>query len=201
MGGQIHFKTDNQDLFTFSVEELPLFGFELSEVTRDLHANGPVGVMTDYEAKFHEQGLPICRCVATMVPWEEPFPTDIRRVKNRWLDVFADGVSDAELGRHVLSDGNYLWHLFSWNLVPCLSGDAARQALSEASGEKYLFYYEEPPEGEPLVRPVTAEELVTLPADARAIPGADWYVVDKDFTWTFAQPHEADRGPYFCRKA
>ena len=51
MGGQIHFKTDNQDLFTFSVEELPLFGFELSEVTRDLHANGPVGVMTDYEAK------------------------------------------------------------------------------------------------------------------------------------------------------
>ena len=99
MGGQIHFKTDNQDLFTFSVEELPLFGFELSEVTRDLHANGPVGVMTDYEAKFHEQGLPICRCVATMVPWEEPFPTDIRRVKNRWLDVFADGVSDAELGR------------------------------------------------------------------------------------------------------
>ena len=185
----------------FSVEELPLFGFELSEVTRDLHANGPVGVMTDYEAKFHEQGLPICRCVATMVPWEEPFPTDIRRVKNRWLDVFADGVSDAELGRHVLSDGNYLWHLFSWNLVPCLSGDAARQALSEASGEKYLFYYEEPPEGEPLVRPVTAEELVTLPADARAIPGADWYVVDKDFTWTFAQTHEADCGPYFCRKA
>ena len=86
MGGQIHFKTDNQDLFTFSVEELPLFGFELSEVTRDLHANGPVGVMTDYEVKFHEQGLPICRCVATMVPWEEPFPTDIRRVKNRWLD-------------------------------------------------------------------------------------------------------------------
>ena len=69
MGGQIHFKTDNQDLFTFSVEELPLFGFELSEVTRDLHANGPVGVMTDYEAKFHEQGLPICRCVARTAGW------------------------------------------------------------------------------------------------------------------------------------
>ena len=43
MGGQIHFKTDNQDLFSFSIEELPLFGFELSEVTRDLHADGPVG--------------------------------------------------------------------------------------------------------------------------------------------------------------
>ena len=27
MGGQIHFKTDNQPLFAFSVEELPQFGF------------------------------------------------------------------------------------------------------------------------------------------------------------------------------
>ena len=200
MGGQIHFKTDNQDLFTFSIEELPLFGFQLSEVTRDLHANGPVGVMTDYEAKFHDQGLPICRCVGTMVPWEEPFPTDIRRVKNRWLDVFADGVPDADLGKHVLSEGSYLWHLFSWELVPCLSGDAARQALAAAPGEKYLFYYEYPPEGEPLVRPVTAEELAALPTDAGAIPGADWYLVDKDFTWTYVQTHEADCGPYFCRR-
>ena len=72
MGGQIHFKTDNQPLFEFSVGELPQFGFELSEVTRNLHENGPVGVMTDYEAKFHELGQPINRCVGTMVDWEEP---------------------------------------------------------------------------------------------------------------------------------
>ena len=76
-GGQIHFKTDNQGLFEFSVEEIPNFGFTLSEVTRDLHANGPVGVMTDYEAKFHEQGLPINRLVATMVPWEEPAQEEV----------------------------------------------------------------------------------------------------------------------------
>ena len=44
----------------------------LSEVTRDLHAGGPVGVMTDYEAKFYQQGVTINRCVATMVPWEAP---------------------------------------------------------------------------------------------------------------------------------
>lgn len=34
------------------------------EKTNDLHANGPVGVMTDYEAKFHAQGFPINRVVA-----------------------------------------------------------------------------------------------------------------------------------------
>ena len=69
---QIHFKTDNQGLFEFSVEEIPQFGFDLSEVTRNLHENGPVGVMTDYEAKFYELGQPINRLVATMVPWTPP---------------------------------------------------------------------------------------------------------------------------------
>ena len=71
-GGQTHFKTDNAPLFAWSVEEIPQFGFALSEVTDDLHANGAVGVMTDYEAKFHELGTPIHRLVATMTPWEEP---------------------------------------------------------------------------------------------------------------------------------
>ena len=65
-------KTDNVPLFDFSLEELPRYGFALSDVTRNLHENGPVGVMTDYEAKFHEQGQPICRLVGTMEAWEEP---------------------------------------------------------------------------------------------------------------------------------
>ena len=71
-GGQIHFKTDNDKLFDWSVEEIPQFGFTLSDVTRDLHADGPVGVMTDYEAKFYTEGKNINRCVATMVDWTEP---------------------------------------------------------------------------------------------------------------------------------
>ena len=71
-GGEIHFKSDNDKLFEWSLEEIPRFGFRLSQVTRDLHAGGPVGVMTDYEAKFYQQGVTINRCVATMVPWEAP---------------------------------------------------------------------------------------------------------------------------------
>lgn len=63
-GGEIHFKTDNLPLFEYSLEQFAENGFELCEVTRNLHENGVCGVMTDYEAKFHEQGLPINRCVA-----------------------------------------------------------------------------------------------------------------------------------------
>ncbi len=62
--GEIHFKTDNQPLFEYSVESFENAGWTLSELTRDLHENGPVGVMTDYEAKFYEQGVKINRLVA-----------------------------------------------------------------------------------------------------------------------------------------
>ena len=67
-GGQVHFKTDNQPLFEFSVLEFPEAGYLLSEVTRNLHENGPQGVMTDYEAKFYGEGQPINRCVGTLPP-------------------------------------------------------------------------------------------------------------------------------------
>ena len=64
-GGQIHFKTDNRELFEYSLFQFPKAGYELSEVTRDLHGNGVCGIMTDYEEKFHDLGTPINRCVGT----------------------------------------------------------------------------------------------------------------------------------------
>ncbi len=67
-GGEIHFKTDNQALFEWSLFQFPKAGFELSEVTRDLHAGGVQGVMTDYEERFHAQGVPINRCVGAKGP-------------------------------------------------------------------------------------------------------------------------------------
>ena len=61
-GGEIHFKTDNMPLFEFSLREFERCGFAVTEVVRDLHKHGIVGVMTDYEAKFHGQGKPIYQC-------------------------------------------------------------------------------------------------------------------------------------------
>lgn len=63
-GGQIHYKTDNDPLFEWSEEKFREEGWEISELDRDLHANGPRGIMTDYEAKFYAQGITINRLVA-----------------------------------------------------------------------------------------------------------------------------------------
>ncbi len=61
-GGEIHFKTDNAKLFESSLEEIELVGLAVKNLTRDLHANGIVGIMTGYEEKFHAMGTPINRC-------------------------------------------------------------------------------------------------------------------------------------------
>ncbi len=64
VGGELCFKTDNRPLFDWSLEQLTAEGWELREQCFDLHENGQVGIMTDYEAKFHSQGVKICRVVA-----------------------------------------------------------------------------------------------------------------------------------------
>lgn len=63
--GYVIFKTDNRDLFDFSLEEVELAGWKLLNKTFDLHhseyAKG--NVMTEYEEKFSSMGNPICRLV------------------------------------------------------------------------------------------------------------------------------------------
>lgn len=63
-GSEIHFKTDNAPLFEFSLEQFEEAHFTLKNVTRNLHENGPVGIMTGYEEKFYGLGTPINRCEA-----------------------------------------------------------------------------------------------------------------------------------------
>ena len=62
IGGEIHFKTDNAGLFEWSLGEFEACGLEIRALTRDLHRDGPVGIMTGYEEKFYELGTPINRC-------------------------------------------------------------------------------------------------------------------------------------------
>ena len=61
-GGLIEFKTDNNDLFDFALEEVKEAGWEMIAFTRDLHNNKELcegKIMTEYEAKFSAMGNPI----------------------------------------------------------------------------------------------------------------------------------------------
>ena len=71
-GGEFHFKTDNSPLFEFSVEEFAACGLQVNNLTRNLHENGVVGIMTGYEEKFHALGTPINRCEVVCKPFVLP---------------------------------------------------------------------------------------------------------------------------------
>ncbi len=70
--GEIHFKTDNAPLFEYSVEEFAACGLEVKNLTRDLHKDGVVGIMTGYEEKFRALGTPINRCEVVCKPFQLP---------------------------------------------------------------------------------------------------------------------------------
>ena len=76
LNGEIHFKTDNAALFEWSIPEFESCFYELRNVTRDLHANGPVGIMTGYEERFYELGTPINRLEAVLVTKEKRPPDE-----------------------------------------------------------------------------------------------------------------------------
>ena len=71
--GEIVMKTDNINLFEFSLEEFTVAGFKLKEITRDLHNSewNAENIVTEYERNFSEKGFSINRVVA-FAPEQNP---------------------------------------------------------------------------------------------------------------------------------
>lgn len=65
--GTLEFKTDNTDLFDFSLEQIREAGWTLKGFTFDLHHDDEMNqgnIMTEYEEKFFMSGKPINKLVA-----------------------------------------------------------------------------------------------------------------------------------------
>lgn len=61
--GEIHFKTDNQGLFEYSLMSFSKYGMRMNFVSLDLHHSDFEGnIMTEYEEKFSQKGNRIYRC-------------------------------------------------------------------------------------------------------------------------------------------
>lgn len=63
--GVIEFKTDNRNLFDYSLEAAPAAGWKVKDISYDLHhseyAEG--NIMTEYEMKFSAMGIPINKMI------------------------------------------------------------------------------------------------------------------------------------------
>lgn len=64
--GKLEFKTDNRDLFEFSLEETREVGWQIQQHTFDLHQDESMNagnIMTEYEEKFSSMGNPIHKMI------------------------------------------------------------------------------------------------------------------------------------------
>lgn len=60
----IEMKTDNIDLFNYSVESLKDNGYNIEYITNDLHNEEVENIMTEYEEKFSSRGEKINKLIA-----------------------------------------------------------------------------------------------------------------------------------------
>ncbi len=68
-GGEIHFKTDDDNLFKESLTYFKECHFEIKYITYDLHKSGyEPNIMTEHEKMFSDEGIPIKFLIAVKVP-------------------------------------------------------------------------------------------------------------------------------------
>lgn len=60
----IEFKTDNEDLFDFTIEEMTDFPMNILFSTRNLHQENVENIMTEFEEKFSNEGKNIYKVIA-----------------------------------------------------------------------------------------------------------------------------------------
>ena len=113
-----------------------------------------------------------------------------------WMKSFCIGISESTLRRFVKTKGNFIWHIFSWKLIPAnryLSGKKAEKAFNEVSkrGAWYIDWFTDD----------HAHQIITELKDAESLSQfVEVYVVGKDFQWTYIKTHEDGFGPYFMKR-
>jgi hypothetical protein len=104
-----------------------------------------------------------------------------RHLAERWLEVYAKGAEGQNTRR-------YMWHTFSANIYPSISGQEAINAYQLQVANTYILLGNDRTEA---ISTLTRPEHCSL---------SDYYVFPENLAWTFAVTHEEGwLGPYFAR--
>lgn len=128
----------------------------------------------------------------------EKFSMTKQRFQNQWLRHFAHGLSKKDFEAHVKE--KFIWHVFSFGLLSpenLLIGDAARDAYNSKDKTQCIYCDMFGNNG------VTDQNSSCCDTAEKIDAGfLEFYVVSKDYSWTYIKTHEGDLcGPYFLEIA
>lgn len=119
--------------------------------------------------------------------------------EKRWLETFAPNLTKEQYNRCYVYQ--YLWHIFSYEVIPkckVMIGDLARKAYEKVDKDNAIVIQLAPFERNEQTSLISENAKNWKEIDI--IP--EFYVVDKDWKWTYVSTHENDcqgLGPYFYK--
>ena len=124
---------------------------------------------------------------------------EMKKYKNRWLEHYSPDDSDKREIRRICLPARrytaYLWHLFSYEIVNCVSGDDAKSGFNNADKNTRCIFIDSLYDfGFILdsINQISADLLDTFD---------DIIITSDDFSWTYCKTHEETLGPYFLKNA
>ena len=119
-----------------------------------------------------------------------------QKFTNQWLRHFAKGVTKKHIEQYVKDQ--FIWHVFSWELIKpdgLLVGNDARRAFDKIEKNDCICCDMFGSDG---VTNNLSDEYDTAEKIDEKL--TEFYVVAKDYSWTYIKTHESDVcGPYFLR--
>ena len=123
-------------------------------------------------------------------------PVDNRTTKAKWTKLFAAPIPEED--RKLVHFEQYRWHLFSFELLPCVKENMAKAAFdSMEKTELYLFFdYADECYLVKNAHLLTAADIEAVKENS-PLNYSDLYFFDPVGKWTYVKPHEEYCGPYF----
>ena len=116
---------------------------------------------------------------------------------NQWLRHFTPNLSKGQFEKYIRDQ--YIWHVFSWKLIEfdgLLVGNDARQAFDQAIKIDCICC--DMFDGNGVTDSLSSDFNTAEKIDSNL---NEFYVVAKDYSWTYIKTHEGDScGPYFLQK-
>ena len=121
-------------------------------------------------------------------------------IAEQWDKQFDELVSEEDKENKEDYSDQFKWHLFSFELLPALTGDEARAAFDKEEKHELYLFFEYADEAYIIgnANLITAKDIDELYGKSE-LNSSDFYFFDPLNSWTYVVPHEEELGPYFYK--